>query len=136
MRVGKSYRHVAASSFLVLVTGLHPRVGGRRLLMARHALVSPLVRQSSPGQSAVLGPDFSHWCHERPSLFGVRASLREPTLADAPALVTHLASLEVQRFIAPPPPTVEAFENFIMWAQCERARGRYVCYAVVPHGMN
>ena len=104
--------------------------------MTRHELVSPLQRNPSAGYGAVLAPDLSHWCHELPSLFGVRASLREPTLADAPALVTHLTSLEVQRFIAPPPSTVEAFENFIMWAQCERTRGRYACYAVVPHGMN
>ena len=32
--------------------------------------------------------------------------------------------------------TIETFENFILWAQCERARGRYACFAVVPHGMS
>jgi [ribosomal protein S5]-alanine N-acetyltransferase len=88
------------------------------------------------GQGAVLAPDVSHWCHQLPSLIGVRTSLRELSIADAPALVAHLNSFEVQRFIAQPPSTVEAFENFIMWAQSERARGRYVCYGVVPHGMS
>jgi RimJ/RimL family protein N-acetyltransferase len=42
---------------------------------------------------------------------------------------------EVSRFISPPPTTVEGFERFIGWARAERAAGRYVCFAVVPHGM-
>jgi len=43
---------------------------------------------------------------------------------------------EVQRFISPPPTTVEGFERFITWARSEREAGRYVCFAVVPHGMD
>ena len=76
------------------------------------------------------------WCDQLPMLVGSRVSLRELDLSDAPALVDHLSTLEVQRFIAPPPSTIETFENFIMWAQSERARGRYACFAVVPHGMS
>jgi RimJ/RimL family protein N-acetyltransferase len=76
------------------------------------------------------------WCVELPVLVGTRVSLRELTITDAPALVANLNALEVQRFIAPPPSTIETFENFIVWAQCERARGRYACFAVVPHGMS
>ena len=43
---------------------------------------------------------------------------------------------EVSRFISPPPTTVEGFERFIAWAQRERAAGRYICFAVVPDGMD
>lgn len=76
------------------------------------------------------------WCEQLPTLVGNRVSLRELSVADAPALVFHLSTIEVQRYIAPPPSTVEAFENFVLWAQSERARGRYACFAVVPHGMS
>ena len=47
-----------------------------------------------------------------------------------------LTAEEVSRFISPPPTTVEGFEKFITWAHAEREAGRYVCFAVVPHGMN
>ena len=39
-------------------------------------------------------------------------------------------------FISPPPPTVDGFERFIAWAHRERAAGNYICFAVVPHGMD
>jgi RimJ/RimL family protein N-acetyltransferase len=42
----------------------------------------------------------------------------------------------VSRFISPPPTTVEGFERFIMWANRERAAGNYVCFAIVPQGMD
>jgi len=42
----------------------------------------------------------------------------------------------VARFISPPPTTVEGFERFIAWTHRERAAGNYVCFAVVPHGMD
>jgi RimJ/RimL family protein N-acetyltransferase len=41
----------------------------------------------------------------------------------------------VARFISPPPTTVEGFERFIAWTQRERAAGNYVCFGIVPHGM-
>ena len=47
-----------------------------------------------------------------------------------------LATEEVARFISPPPTTVEGFERFIAWTHRERAAGNYVCFAVVPHGMD
>jgi RimJ/RimL family protein N-acetyltransferase len=45
-----------------------------------------------------------------------------------------MATEEVSRFISPPPATVEGFERFIAWAHRERVNGRYICFAVVPHG--
>ncbi len=56
-------------------------------------------------------------------------------MSDAPSLFAMLTPEEVSRFISPPPTTVEGFERFITWARAERAAGRYVCFAVVPHGM-
>jgi ribosomal-protein-alanine N-acetyltransferase len=47
-----------------------------------------------------------------------------------------LSTEEVARFISPPPTTVEGFERFIAWTHRERAAGAYVCFAVVPHGMD
>lgn len=103
--------------------------------MSRYAFAASPHLNPYAGQGAVLAPHVSDWCYQLPTLIGVRASLRELSVADAPSLVAHLSSREVQRFIARPPTSIEAFENFIMWAHCERARGRYVCYGVVPHGM-
>ena len=63
-------------------------------------------------------------------------TLRELRLSDAPSLLAMLTTEEVARFISPPPTTVEGFERFIAWTHRERAAGNYVCFAVVPHGMD
>jgi RimJ/RimL family protein N-acetyltransferase len=98
-----------------------------------HALaVNPELEDATPLVSATQ----VDWVQQLPLLVGSRTSIRELTLEDAPALVSHLSNLEVQRYIAPPPDTVDAFENFILWARCERAHGRYACFGVVPHGMS
>ena len=77
----------------------------------------------------------SDWRQCVPVLSGSKVTLRELEVKDAPSLCAMLTTEEVSRFISPPPTTVEGFERFIMWAQRERALGRYVCFAVVPHGM-
>jgi RimJ/RimL family protein N-acetyltransferase len=77
----------------------------------------------------------SDWREGLPVLTGSKVTLRELEVTDAPALFAMLTPEEVSRFISPPPTTVEGFERFIMWARNERAGGRYVCFAVVPHGM-
>ena len=75
------------------------------------------------------------WREGVPVLAGAKVTLRELELGDAPSLFAMLTTEEVSRFISPPPTTVEGFERFITWAQRERAMGRYICFAVVPHGM-
>ncbi|MBA3271955.1 MAG: GNAT family N-acetyltransferase [Acidobacteria bacterium] len=75
------------------------------------------------------------WRDTLPVLTGVVVTLRELEIADAPSLLAMLATEEVARFISPPPTTVEGFERFIVWAQRERQRGSYACFAVVPHGL-
>ena len=77
----------------------------------------------------------SDWRSALPMLVGSKVTLRELEVGDAPALFSMLTPEEVSRFISPPPTTVEGFEKFITWARAERAAGRYVCFAVVPHGM-
>ena len=76
------------------------------------------------------------WRQSLPVLTGSMVTLRELRLSDAPSLLAMLSTEEVARFISPPPTTVEGFERFIAWTHRERAAGNYVCFAVVPHGMD
>ena len=78
----------------------------------------------------------SDWRNALPVLSGKAVTLRELEVSDAPALLSMLTPDEVSRFISPPPTTIDGFERFIVWARAERAAGRYVCFAVVPHGMS
>jgi RimJ/RimL family protein N-acetyltransferase len=78
----------------------------------------------------------SDWRNTLPVLTGNKVTLRELQVSDAHSLFAMLTPEEVSRFISPPPTTVEGFEEFITWAHAEREAGRYVCFAVVPHGMN
>jgi ribosomal-protein-alanine N-acetyltransferase len=76
------------------------------------------------------------WRQVLPVLSNGVLTLRELRVSDAEGLLELLTSEEVSRFISPPPTTVEGFERFIAWAQRERAAGRYICFAVVPQGMD
>ena len=76
------------------------------------------------------------WRLALPVLTGSMATLRELRLSDAPSLLSMLSTEEVARFISPPPTTIEGFERIIAWTHRERAAGNYVCFAVVPHGMD
>ena len=78
----------------------------------------------------------SDWRQALPVLTGTTVTLRELRLSDAPTLLAMLATEEVARFISPPPTTVDGFERFIAWTHRERAAGNYVCFGVVPHGMD
>ena len=76
------------------------------------------------------------WRRVMPVLSDGVLTLRELRISDAEALLELLSSEEVSRFISPPPTTVDGFERFIAWAQRERLAGRYICFAVVPEGMD
>jgi ribosomal-protein-alanine N-acetyltransferase len=78
----------------------------------------------------------SDWRQALPVMAGSMVTLRDLRLSDAPTLLAMLSSEEVARFISPPPTTVEGFERFIAWTHRERAAGNYVCFGVVPHGMD
>ena len=76
------------------------------------------------------------WRHGLPVLRGASITLRELQMSDAPALLAMLASEEVARFISPPPTSIDGFERFIRWTAEERAAGRYICFGVVPDGID
>jgi [ribosomal protein S5]-alanine N-acetyltransferase len=62
------------------------------------------------------------------------ATLREPRLADAPALFARLTTPPVSQYISTPPSSPLGFERFVGWIQRERYLGRHVCLAIVPDG--
>jgi ribosomal-protein-alanine N-acetyltransferase len=76
------------------------------------------------------------WRQTLPVLQGKLVTLREPRPSDAQALWANVATEEVSRFMSAPPGTVEGFERFIAWSLRERAAGAFVCFAVVPVGMD
>jgi RimJ/RimL family protein N-acetyltransferase len=92
--------------------------------------------QSVIANAATATTTTSDWRQGLPVLAGSMVTLRELRLSDAPSLLAMLSTEEVARFISPPPTTVEGFERFIAWTHRERAAGNYVCFAVVPHGMD
>jgi RimJ/RimL family protein N-acetyltransferase len=77
----------------------------------------------------------SDWKRALPVLTADSVTLRELRASDAPTLLAMLTTEEVSRFISPPPTTVEGFERFIAWTQREREAGNYICFGIVPHGM-
>jgi RimJ/RimL family protein N-acetyltransferase len=74
------------------------------------------------------------WRRGMPVLAGALVTLREMRASDAPALFAALTTEQVSRFISPPPPSVQAFEQFIAWTHRQRETGQYVCFAIVPRG--
>jgi RimJ/RimL family protein N-acetyltransferase len=74
------------------------------------------------------------WQGMLPDLRCPSAGLRELQASDAAALLAHLTTDDVTRYIAPPPSSVEGFERFIHWTQRERLAGEYACFAVLPTG--
>jgi len=74
------------------------------------------------------------WQTRPPILLGERLRLREFTQADARPLVSMLAVPEVARYISAPPASADRIAAFAAWGQRERADGRYIAFAIVPHG--
>ena len=88
---------------------------------------------AAPAGSAMAAE--SDWRTALPVLHAGRVTLRPLRLSDAASLCALLSAAEVSRFISPPPTTVEGFERFINWTHQEQAAGRYVCFGVVPDGL-
>lgn len=78
----------------------------------------------------------SDWRQALPVLTAGDITLRELRISDAPTLLAMLSTEEVARFISPPPTTVEGFERFIAWTHRERAAGNYICFGIVPRGLD
>jgi RimJ/RimL family protein N-acetyltransferase len=96
------------------------------------AVEMTMTTSTSTSTSAVVSSD---WKQGLPTLSAENVTLRELRLSDAPSLLAMLTTEEVSRFISPPPTTVAGFERFIAWTYREREAGRYICFAVVPKGM-
>jgi [ribosomal protein S5]-alanine N-acetyltransferase len=85
-------------------------------------------------EAACAAPEID-WRRSLPVLSGSLITLRELRLSDAASLLARLSSVEVCRFIQPPPTTIDGFERLIAGTYRERAAGRYACYGIVPHRM-
>ena len=70
-----------------------------------------------------------------PILKGAGVTLRELRRSDAATLFTLLTDEQVVKFISPPPTSPEGYERFIEWAIVARPKGRYICFGVVPDGL-
>ena len=99
--------------------------------MERETMVSAMTTTTATSQVAT-----SEWRSGLPLLAGSNFTLRELRTSDAASLLAMLTTEEVSRFISPPPTTVDGFERFISWTHRERQAGNYVCFAVVPNGMD
>ena len=94
----------------------------------------PVTARHQEGVSTSLPEGPQSWRDGLPTQVGRYVTLRELHVGDAQALFAMLSTPEVAQFISPPPTTLDGFERFISWTHRERQEGRYLCYAVVPHG--
>ena len=99
-------------------------------LLRLETVGEPVLATRLPETEAVS----TDWRERLPVLAGHTVTLRELRLADAPTLLAMLKTEEVERFISPPPTSVEGFERFILWTQRQREAGQYVCFGIVPAG--
>ena len=68
-------------------------------------------------------------------LEGRITTVREVRPSDAPSLFELLSDPEVNRYLSPSPPSIDAFVGFVAWAQQQRERGAMVCFGIVPAGL-
>jgi RimJ/RimL family protein N-acetyltransferase len=91
---------------------------------------------NTPAPLAPFQAVHSDWRAQLPVLCAAGVTLRELRFSDAASLHELLTTAEVSRFISPPPSTVAGFERFVAWTHAEREAGSYVCFAIVPDGMD
>ena len=95
----------------------------------------PELDRATTMASATSAATTTGWRASLPVLAGSTFTLRELRLDDAATLLAMLTTEEVSRFISPPPTTVEGFERFIAWTHRERLTGGYICFGIVPQGL-
>ena len=78
--------------------------------------------------------DGHDWREGLPVITGQRVLLRDLRPSDAPPLCALLTAKEVQRFISPPPETIEGFERFVAKSRMQRREGELACFAVTLRG--
>lgn len=72
------------------------------------------------------------WRSGLPELRGSHVTLRELRRSDASSLLQNFANEKVTRFLAQPPPTLEAYERFVAWTHRKCAEGSLLCFGIVP----
>lgn len=88
-------------------------------------------RMAAPSASA--GAPTRHWIDVLPVLRGVHCTLREPSPADAPALLMALGPHDLRDFAPlPATPTISGVEALVAAAREHRASGTAACWAIVP----
>jgi ribosomal-protein-alanine N-acetyltransferase len=87
----------------------------------------------SAQRTPIAGTD---WRRRLPVLRGAGFHLRELRHSDAASLCLMLTTAAVSRFVTQPPTSVDGFEEFIEYAQRRRRLGEFVCFAVVPDGLD
>jgi ribosomal-protein-alanine N-acetyltransferase len=97
-------------------------------------IASPTAWQTGGWDHPVRVPSREPWREALPTLRAHRVTVRELEVADAPSLLVMLGDRDVARFLAPPPSSVAAFEEFVRWTHRRRAEGAYVCFGIVPSG--
>jgi [ribosomal protein S5]-alanine N-acetyltransferase len=102
------------------------------------AVIAPPLHQAkgtiSPAPFVATGTT-ADWRQALPRLVGERLTLRGLQASDAGSLLSLLTTDEVSRFLSPPPTTMDGFERFIAWTNRKRQEGSYLCFGVVPRGM-
>ena len=78
----------------------------------------------------------AEWQRALPVLPGTGFELRELQASDAASLFAMLTTEEVARFITTPPASVAGFERFVEYTHRRRSQGDFVCFAVVPEGLD
>ena len=95
-----------------------------------------LDRATTMSTTATAATTTTDWRSGLPVLAGSNFTLRELRTDDAASLLAMLTTEEVARFISPPPTTVEGFERFIAWTHRGRLNGDFICFGIVPQGMD
>ena len=75
------------------------------------------------------------WTDRVPRLHGALVTLREIAASDVYPLYTLFSNPAVTAYMAPPPPTLAKFAGFVEWSHQQRAKGRGVCFGIVPENM-
>jgi ribosomal-protein-alanine N-acetyltransferase len=94
--------------------------------------------QTRPGRAwsaNIRYPMLDRWTDHVPPLQGDLTTLREVDASDVYPLFTLFSDPAVTAYMAPPPPTLAKFAGFVEWAHQQRAKGRGVCFGIVPEGM-
>jgi ribosomal-protein-alanine N-acetyltransferase len=75
------------------------------------------------------------WTDRVPPLQGDLTMLREIAASDVYPLFTLFSDPAVTAYMAPAPPTLAKFAGFVEWSHQQRAKGKGVCFGIVPAGM-